>query len=346
MRSRWDVPRRWCRIFSVDDYVGELLADAPAPDDVSRRACEERAADVLRPAGALARLDEVCAWLASWQRTPRPSVQRPAAIVFVADHGVTAEDVSAYPAEVTAAMLHALRQGVATAVVMARSIGCALHVEDVGVGHPSGNLVSEPALSVERFLECFEAGRQAVSRIDSDLLVAGEMGIGNTTPAAAVSAALFGGPAEQWTGRGTGIDEARWLRKCSAIERALRRVGDAPPLEILRELGGSELVAIAGATVEARRRSIPMLLDGFVATAAVAPLEVLAPGALAHCFAGHLSPEPGHAMLLEKLGKYPLLDLGMRLGEASGALVAIPLVKLAVASVLEVATFAEWGVER
>lgn len=346
MHSRFIAPRRWCLIFSLHDYVGELLATAPAADHASGRACEERAAEVLRPTGALARLDEVCAWLASWQRTAKPGVDKPAVIVFVADHGVVVEDVSAYPAGVTEAMLRALRDGVATAAVMARRIGCALRVEDVGVGRPTGNLAVEPALTVERFLECFERGRRAVSGLDCDLLVVGEMGIGNTTAATAVSRTLFGGPADQWTGRGTGIDEERWMRKCAVVERAAHRIGDAGPMEILREVGGSELVAMAGATVEARLRSIPMLLDGFVATASVAPLEVLSPGALDHCVAGHLSPEPGHALLLDKLGKQPLLDLGMRLGEASGALAAIPLVKLAVASVLDVATFGEWGLSR
>ncbi len=273
-------------------------------------------------------------------------MDKPAAIVFVADHGVVVEDVSAYPSHVTEAMLRALREGVATAAAMAREVGCALHVVDVGVGRPTGNLAVEPALGVEEFLERFEAGRRAVAAPDCDLVVVGEMGIGNTTAAAAVSAALFGGPVDQWTGRGTGIDEERWTRKCTVVERAVQRVGEADPMEILREVGGSELVAIAGATVEARLRSIPMLLDGFVATASVAPLEALSPGALDHCIAGHLSPEPGHALLLDKLGKQPLLDLGMRLGEASGALAAIPLVKLAVASVRDVATFAEWGLAR
>lgn len=324
-----------------------LLTDAPDADDESVRACAARVADVLRPVGALARLDEVCLWLAAWQRTSRPCVQRPAAIVFVADHGVADEDVSAYPAAVTAAMLRALQEGVATAAAMARTLDCSLRVEDVGVGRPTGNIAVQPALSPERFVECFEAGRRVVSQVDCDLLVLGEMGIGNTTPATAVSAALFGGPSEEWTGRGTGIDEARWVRKCRVVDRARARVGDAlRPVEILRELGGSELAAITGATVEARRRSIPMLLDGFVATAAVAPLEVLVPRALDHCLAAHLSPEPGHAMLLDKLGKRPLLDLNLRLGEASGALAAVPLVRLAAACVSDVATFEEWGVAR
>jgi nicotinate-nucleotide--dimethylbenzimidazole phosphoribosyltransferase len=332
---------------SADENVLELLRSAPGPDEGSRRAIQERAANVLRPTGALARLDDVCAWLAAWQRTPRPSIERPAVIVFVADHGVTVEGVSAYPAEVTVAMLRALQEGVATAAAMARVVGADLRVVDVGVGDPTGNITREPALSNERFASCFDAGREAVAGIDCDLLIFGEMGIGNTTPAAAVAATLYGGPAEEWTGRGTGVDDETWTRKVAAVEAARARVpDDASPLEILRQVGGAELAAIAGAATEARARSIPVLLDGFVVTAAAAALEALHQGALENCLAGHRSPEPGHSLLLSKLGKEPLLDLGMRLGEASGALAAVPLVRLAASVVVDVATFEEWGLAR
>jgi nicotinate-nucleotide--dimethylbenzimidazole phosphoribosyltransferase len=292
-------------------------------------------------------LDEIAAWLAGWQRTTRPRVEGPAAVVFVADHGMVAEGVSAYPAEVTAEMLRALRNAVATASVMARTIGAQLSVVDVGVGRPSGNLLHEPALTEDRFWQCFEAGRDAVAGIETDLLVLGEMGIGNTTPASAVCATLFGGPAEEWTGLGTGIDQATFSRKVAVVESARRRVGeDAGPLEILRQVGGADMAALAGATLEARIRSIPVLLDGFVVTTACAALEAARPGLLDHCLAGHCSGEPGHRLVLDKLGKAPLLDLGLRLGEGSGALAAVPLVKLAAACVTDVATFEEWGLSR
>lgn len=331
----------------MDSDLTAILTDLPRPDDAAAAAVRERAANVLRPAGALARLDEAAAWLASWQRTSTPRVTRPAAVVFVADHGVTVEGVSAYPSAVTVEMLRALRTGAATAAVMARELGVHLDVVDVGVGEPSGNLRREPALDEARFRRCVDVGRAAVADLDADVVVFGEMGIGNTTPAAAVSAAVFGGPAEEWTGRGTGIDEERWAAKVSVVEDARRRLGaECAPLEVLRELGGAELAAIAGAVVEARRRSLPVVLDGFVVTAAAAPLEVAAPGALDHCIAGHCSGEPGHRLLLEKLGKPPLLDLGLRLGEGSGALAALPLLRLAAASVTDVATFEEWGLPR
>jgi len=227
---------------------------------------------------------------------------------------------------------------------MARSVGAELRVVDTGVGEPSGDITISAALSVERFAECFDAGRAAVAEAACDLLILGEMGIGNTTPAAAIAASLYGGTAEQWTGRGTGVDDETWGRKVAAVEAARGRLTEgAGPIEILRQVGGTELAAIAGAVAEARVRSIPIVLDGFVVTSAAAPLEALVPGALDHCVAGHRSPEPGHSLLLEKLAKEPLLDLGMRLGEASGALAAVPLIRLAAAAVVEVATFEEWG---
>ena len=328
----------------MTEDIRSLIEAMPAPDEAAVASVRARAAQVLRPAGALARLDEVAVWLAGWQRTSRPRVEAPGAVVFLADHGVAVEGVSAYTAGVTEAMLRALRAGVATASAMARTIGATLGVVDVGVGRPTGNLAREPALSTTGFEECFAAGRRAVADLKTDLLVLGEMGISNTTSAAAVCAALFGGPAEEWVGRGTGIDDAGFARKVSVVETARRRIEEASePLEVLRQVGGAELVALAGATLEARLRSIPVVLDGFVVTAALAALEVARPGALDHCLAGHCSGEPGHRLLLEKLGKVPLLDLGLRLGEGSGALAAVPLVKLAAASVTDVATFDEWG---
>lgn len=327
----------------IDEHLAPLLAALPPPDAAAAAAVAERALHVLRPRGALARLDEVACWLAGWQRTTRPAVERPAAIVFVADHGVADEGVSAYPQSVTEAMLRALQQGVASASVMAEVVEASLEVVDVGVGRPTGNLAREPALSYERFAECIETGRDVVRRLDCDLLVLGEMGIGNTTAAAAVCAAVFGLAAEDWAGRGTGLDDAGLARKIGVIEIARRRVGEVTPLEALRQVGGAELASLVGATLEARAASIPVVLDGFVVTAAVAPLYILRRDALDHCIAGHCSAEPGHRLLLEKLGMRPLLDLDLRLGEGTGALAAVPLIRLAAAAVSEVATFEEWG---
>jgi len=334
------------RASGLDRQVAHLLATAPGPHTRAAAAVAERARQVLRPAAALTRLDELAEWLAAWQGTDRPAVRRPATLVFAADHGVAASGVSAYPAEVTAAMVKALREGVATACVLARQVGATLEVVDVGVGDPTGDLTREPALDPARFRACVQAGRDAVAAVDADLLVLGEMGIGNTTAAAAVTAILLGRTAEASTGRGTGVDDAGLARKRAAVSAARRRVGTATPMEVLRQAGGAELAALAGAALEARLRRLPLVLDGFVVTAAVAPLELLCPGALANAVAGHRSAEPGHRALLDRLGKRPLLELDMRLGEASGALAAVPLLRLAAAAVTEVATFADWGLER
>jgi nicotinate-nucleotide--dimethylbenzimidazole phosphoribosyltransferase len=331
----------------MDERIAHLLTDLPGPDETSHSAVLSRASEVLRPRGALARLDEVAAWLAAWQGRERPDVERPVALLFVADHGVATEGVSAYPPESTAAVWDALKAGVATAPVLARAIGARLILVDVGVGKPTANIARADALTPERFWDCFETGRRTAAEADADLLVLGEMGIGNTTTAAALCAALLGMPAEHWTGRGTGVDDDGYARKLAAVDAARRAVPDAAgPMEILRRVGGAELVALAGSILEARRRSIPVVLDGFVVTAAAAPLELACPGALDHCVAGHVSAERGHRLLLEKLDKKPLLDLSLRLGEGSGALLSVPLIRLAARAVTDVATFAEWGLSR
>jgi nicotinate-nucleotide--dimethylbenzimidazole phosphoribosyltransferase len=311
-------------------------------DENARSAVRVRASAVLRPTGALAALDEVAVWLAGWQRTATPAVHRPACVVFAADHGVADRGVSAYPSAVTGEMLGALRCGVATASVMSRVAGVRLHIVDVGVGRPTADLSEEAALTPDRFDEAWKAGIAAVDALDADLLVLGEMGIANTTSAAAVAASLFGGDPDPWVGLGTGIDAATLATKRAAVAQAAARAAGMEPFEVLRHVGGAELVALAAAAVQARRRSIPVLMDGYVVTSALAALHVERAGALDHVLAAHRSPEAGHRMLLERLGKVPLLDLGMRLGEGSGALLAVPIVRMAAASVVDVATFAEW----
>jgi len=332
-----------------DDTVATLRAlldDLPAAQRAAAAAVQQRAASVLRPAGALDRLDAVAAWLASWQRTDHPSVHAPGAVVFAADHGVAAEGVSAYPADVTEAMVRALRGGQATAAVLADRIGASLDVVDVGVGRPTGNIRHEPALDADRFAAAVAAGVAAADRAADDgvdLLVLGEMGIANTTPAAALAAGIVGGSPADWVGRGTGIDDAGLATKAQVVAEVIERIGIVDPLELLRRGGGAELVAVAAATAQARHRSLPVVLDGFIITAAVAPLAATVPGALDHCIAAHRSAEPGHRALLAHLELEPLLDLDLRLGEASGALLVVPLIALAAAAVTDVATFSEFG---
>ena len=323
--------------------LADRVADLPSPDTDAHDAVAERAAHVLRPTGALQWLDDVAAWKAGWQRSTTPSVERPAVLVFAGDHGVTAAGVSNYPSDVTAAMLAATQNGQATINAFARSAGASVTAIDVGVGDPTGDMRTEAALTPERFDAVTMAAFDAVDALDTDLLVLGELGIGNTTAAAAIAAAFAGGEAAVWVGRGTGVDDDGLARKQAAVQESVRRIaGVIDPLEILREVGGSELVAMAAACVAARHRSIPIVLDGYICTAAMLPLHSANAAALDHCTVGHCSSEPGHRLLLDKLGKKPLLDLDMRLGEGSGAMAAVPLVKMACAGVVEVPTFDEF----
>ena len=329
-------------------WLDEAIAVLPSGDESSAAAVRARAADILRPAGALARLDEVAEWVARWQGTPTPAIRRPAGLVFAADHGVAAAGaVSAYPVEVTGAMLAAYRSGRSTVSAFAAVAGATVDAVDVGVGRPTGDIRVEPALDTARFAEAVDAGRQAVEARDADLLVLGEMGIGNTTVAAAVAAALAGtrtpDDAASWAGRGTGVDDDGLARKQAAVQAAVARIGTlADPLEVLREVGGAELVAVAAAIVAARHRQLPVLLDGYVVTAAALPLAVARADALDHCRVAHVSAEPGHRRLVERLDQHPLVDLGMRLGEGSGAMAAVPLVAMACVGITEVPTFGEW----
>ena len=325
------------------NWLRATLADLATPDIEAGDAVRARAADILRPAGALARFDTLAAWVAEWQGTSHPAVRKPAGLIFAADHGVAAAGVSKYPIEVTAAMLSAYRSGKSTVSAFASIAGATVDAIDVGVGRPTNDIRVEAAMSPERFDDCVAAGRAAVDALDADLLVIGEMGIGNTTAAAAVAAAISRGDAVEWVGRGTGVDDDALQRKQDAVIAAVQRVASiTDPLEVLRQVGGAELVAMAAAVVAARQRHLPVLLDGYVVTAAVLPLSVVAPGALDHCQMGHVSAEPGHRRLVERLGKQPLLDLGMRLGEGSGAMAAVPLVAMACAGITDVPTFGEW----
>ena len=325
-------------------WVRDALGNLPARDEVAAAAVHARAAEILRPSGALRWLDEIAEWIAGWQRDPMPRVEHPAGLIFAADHGIAAATkVSAYPTGVTEAMLAAYRDGRSTITAFAKYAGATVQAVDVGVGRPTNDIRYEAALSPERFDEVVELAVDAVDALDTDLLVLGEMGIGNTTPSAAVAAALAGGETAAWVGRGTGIDDESLARKRAAVQEAVRRIaGITDPLEVLREVGGAELVAIAAATVAARLRSIPVLLDGYVVTASVLPLFEVTPDALDHCEVGHCSAEPGHRRLLARLAKRPLLDLDMRLGEGSGAMAAVPLVAMACAGITDVPTFGEW----
>jgi len=315
------------------------------PDDEAGKAARARQGELTKPAGSLGRLEDLAVWLSVWQGRHPPRLEKVQALVFAANHGVADKGVSAYPASVTAQMVANFAAGGAAINQICGAFDIDLSVIDCGVGEPSADFTEQPAMTEEDCAGALKRGFDAVPP-EADLLCVGEMGIANTTVAATLSAALFGGAAADWVGPGTGVDDAGIARKCAAVEQALARHGAAldDPLAALAALGGKEIAAMAGAIVAARTHRTPVLIDGYVASAAAAVLFRLDEGALDHCMGAHRSAEPAHAKLLGRVGKAPLLDLGMRLGEATGAALAVALLRAAVATHNGMATFAEAGV--
>jgi nicotinate-nucleotide--dimethylbenzimidazole phosphoribosyltransferase len=331
-------------VASFDDLRARLR-QLPGPDEAAATAARARQAELTKPPGSLGRLEELAVWLAAWQGRDPPALERVLVLVFAGNHGVVTRGVSAYPAEVTWQMVENFAAGGAAINQLCRVAGAQLAVMPLDLEHPTGDFCIEPAMSTAECLDALNRGMAALPR-DLDLLALGEMGIGNTTAAATIAAALFGGPAVWWTGPGAGLDRHGVAHKAAVVGRALTRHAEAfrDPLEVLRRVGGREIAAMAGALLAARAYRVPVLLDGFVAGAAAAILHALAPDALDHARAAHLSAEPGHARLLERLHLSPLLQLDMRLGEASGAALALLLCRAALACHTGMATFAEASV--
>jgi nicotinate-nucleotide--dimethylbenzimidazole phosphoribosyltransferase len=332
--------------FADLDALRTACLTLPVGSDSAAAAVRERQSTLTKPPGSLGRLEDLAKWLARWQSRPLPRLDRVDILVFAGNHGVTRQGVSPYPATVTAQMVSNFSAGGAAINQIARVADAILRVIPLELDRPTQDFTQAPAMDKADFLDAVSTGYDAVSP-DSDLLCLGEMGIGNTTAAAAVAAALFGGGGHRWAGRGTGIDDAGLIRKSEVIDIALKRhtAWLADPLLIAMALGGRELAAILGATLAARYHGIPVLLDGFVCTAAAAPLARLTPSALDHTMLAHLSAEAGHKALAEALNLRPLLDFGMRLGEASAAALVVPLLRAAVACHSGMATFAEAAVD-
>ncbi len=335
------------------------------PDPEAAAAARARQDRLTKPPGSLGRLEDLSVWVASCQGVcPPRQFQRPRVVVFAGDHGVTAAGVSAYPAEVTAQMVANFDAGGAAINVLAEAAGASVRVVDIAVDAPephspsigahkvrrgSGNIAVEDALSADEAAAAIQAGRQiADEEVDSgaDLLIAGDMGIGNTTAATTLIAALTGSEPVAVVGRGTGIDDAGWARKTAAIRDALYRARglSADPVGLLRVCGGADFAAMAGFCAQAAVRRTPVLLDGVVVTAAALVAERLAPGARQWWQAGHRSTEPAHALALRELELEPIIDMRMRLGEGTGAAVALPILRAAVAALASMATFDEAGV--
>ncbi len=315
---------------------------------IDQEACDKvRARDAIltKPPGSLGRLEEIAEWLAGWQARYPPKVDRPVTVVFAGNHGVVAQGVAAYPAEVTAQMVTNFQTGGAAVNQICETFGAGLKVFELALAIPTKDITREAAMDEADCAATIAFGMEAIAD-NPDLLCIGEMGIGNTTIAAALCYGLYGGSASDWVGPGTGVDSDGLARKVGAVEAAiaLHKVHLDDPLELLRRLGGREIAAMVGAILAARTGNIPVLIDGYIATAAAAIIHAISPTGLDHCIAAHCSAEPAHAKLLEKIDKVPLLNLGLRLGEGSGASLAIGIVQAAANLHNGMATFEQAGV--
>jgi nicotinate-nucleotide--dimethylbenzimidazole phosphoribosyltransferase len=331
--------------FASSTAFEATLRHLPMADADATAAARARQASLTKPAGSLGRLEEIAVFLAGWQGNPQPVIEQGRAAIFAGNHGFVIHGVSAFPASVTAAMVGNFSAGGAAINALAAAAGLELEVVALDLDRPTADFTIAPAMDEAECLSALAAGA-AVVKPGLDLLIVGEMGIGNSTAAAAICARSYGGTPAQWVGPGTGVDAGGIARKVAVVEQALAFHDAAPrtPFETLRRLGGREIAAIAGAVLEARRQRVPVVLDGFISCSAIAPLAMAAPAITDHCLAGHCSAEPGHIRLLEHLGLDPLLSLGMRLGEGSGAAVAVSVIRAALATHNGMATFAEAGV--
>ena len=325
--------------------IQALLVDLPQADEACVEMTAARNAQLIKPQGALGRLEDIVSWLAGWTGRTPPMVTRPIVAVFASDHGVADQNVSAYPQIVTRQMIDAIAAGGAAISVLAQQAGAGLKVYDLAVGRPTPDISQQAAMSEQECVATMAYGMEVLAE-GTDLLVLGEVGIANTTVAAALAHALYGGAPTDWVGEGTGIGRDGMALKAAVVAKAVARVSgtDPSPLALLAEIGGREFAAIAGAILAARLQRIPVVLDGYSVCVAAAVLHKVNPRALDHCIVGHVSGERGHGHVLDRLGKKPLLDLGMRLGEGSGAALALNIIKAACACHAGMATFGEAGV--
>jgi len=323
----------------------ELLTIVPEGDEAAVAKVRERDVTLTKPRGSLGKLEEMVEFLARWQGKAPPTLDNPMVAIFAGNHGVTARGVSAFPSSVTVQMVANFTNGGAAISQICALHGLNLRVFELALELPTGDITVEPAMDDRMCAATIAYGMEAIAG-KPDLLALGEMGIGNTTVAAALFAALFGGNGADWVGRGTGVDDQGMGRKAAAVDAALAfhhgELND--PLSILARLGGREIAAMLGAIIATRQQKIPLIVDGFVATAAAAIAYAVNPRAIDHCMFAHVSAETAHARALQAMRVTPLLDLGMRLGEGSGAALAAVLVKTALHLHNNMATFAEAAV--
>jgi len=326
------------------DYQ-QAITTLPRANDEAITAAQTRQGQLTKPPGSLGRLEEIAIWMAGWQGVEKPVINHPACLIFAGNHGVAALGVSAFPPEVTVQMVANFAAGGAAINQLTQAAGASLDVIALDLDHPTQDFTQGPAMTEAEVLDAMAKGAAAIPD-DADMLLLGEMGIGNTTAAAAVSMACLGGQASDWVGRGTGVDDQGLTLKADVVNRGMTANADriSHGFGILSAFGGREMAAIAGAVLAARHRRIPVLLDGFISTASALPLFKDNPAALDHILVSHRSQESGHGNILDAINKSPILDLGLRLGEGSGAATALPIVKSALAAHSGMATFAEAGV--
>ncbi len=328
---------------SLDEFRAILAAQGTI-DAAAEAAAADHNGQLTKPPGALGRLEDLAIWYRGWRGGDNAEVSTPQIIVFAGNHGIAARGVSAFPPEVTEQMVLNFQHGGAAINQIARANGATLDVVALDLDQPTGDFTAGPAMDEVACVAALKAGWDQVNP-DADVLVVGEMGIANTTSAAALACALLGGDAADWTGRGTGVDDAGLALKTQVVAEGVAlhaSAGDG--IDVLRCLGGRELAAMAGAIARARDLRIPVILDGFICCAAALCLQKTAEATLDHAVAGHLSAEGAHGKVLAALGKEPLLQLNMRLGEASGGATAIAILKVAMACHAGMATFAQAGV--
>ncbi len=323
--------------------IAALAGRLPLADEGARAQAVARQNSLTKPPGSLGRLEGLAVFMAGWRKTARPEISRAQALIFAGNHGICAQGVNPFPQEVTVQMVANFQAGGAAINQLCRANGADLQVIALELDRPTRDFTADAAMSEAEVLAALHAGADAVDPA-ADVLILGEMGIGNSTVAAALCASLFGGGTGVWVGAGTGADAAGQARKVAAIEAGLARHGAPKGMAALLAFGGREQAAICGAVLAARAQSIPVILDGFICTAAAAVLYSLAPTLLDHCLIGHLSAEKGHAKLLAAMEKSAVLEFDMRLGEGSGAALALGILRSALACHNGMATFGEAGV--
>ncbi len=313
-------------------------------DQTAATAARNRQDQLTKPPGSLGRLEELAVFMAGWQGRERPQINRAQALVFAGNHGITRQSVNPFPVEVTAQMVENFRQGGAAINQLCRLAGADLQVIALDLDRPTGDFTQGMAMEVDELVAAIQTGKDAVDP-EADVILLGEMGIGNSTVAAVLAAATFGGTAQDWVGPGTGAVDEIMANKLRAVDAGLKRhKGAATAASILGSYGGREQAAICGAVIRARELGIPVILDGFICSAAAGVLLVNDPNALDHCLIGHQSAEPGHRRLIAVMKKEPVVTLDMRLGEGSGAAVALLILRAALECHNGMATFAEAGI--